>query len=68
MITVAKNTKLVVLNTALQILNRDGITLEKLRIFRENYILNGGPQDEIDQLYYDAILAAIEMLTNPMFD
>lgn len=63
MITVAKNTKLVVLNTALQILNRDGITLEKLRIFRENYILNGGPQDEIDQLYYDAILAAIEMLT-----
>ena len=52
---------------ALALLETPGMTIDKLRAIRENYILAGGAQDEIDQMYYDSILVAIEMMTNPMF-
>lgn len=56
-----------VTTAALHLLERPGMTIDKLRTFRENFIKSGGPSDEIDQMYYDAILAAIEMMTNPIF-
>ena len=52
---------------ALNLLEFPGMTIDGLRTLREGFVERGGPDDEIDQMYYDAILAAIEILTNPIF-
>ena len=52
---------------ALNLLETPGMTLDKLRVLRENFIQGVGAADETDQMYYDSILAAIEMMTNPVF-
>ena len=44
-----------------------GMTIDGLQTLREGFIERGGAVDEIDQMYYDSILAAIEMMTNPIF-
>ena len=62
-----KKRTIAVTAAALNLLESPGMTLDKLREIRENYIQAGGAQDELDEMYYDAILAAIEMMTNPMF-
>lgn len=58
----------IVVTAALDLLERPGMTIDKLRTMREDFIKSGGPSDELDQMYYDAILAAIEMMTRPMFE
>lgn len=62
-----KKRTIAVTTAALQLLEFPGMTLDRLRILRDNYIEGGGAADEIDQMYYDSILAAIEMMTNPIF-
>lgn len=52
---------------ALNLLETQGMTLDKLRVLRENFIQGVRTVDETDQMYYDSILAAIEMMTNPVF-
>lgn len=52
---------------ALTLLESPGMTIDGLRILRESVIQSGGATDELDQMYYDSILAAIEMMTNPIF-
>lgn len=59
---------LIVVRDALALLEKPHITLESLRESRELMINTGGPHwDPIHVMEYDAILAAIEMLTNPVF-
>ena len=52
---------------ALALLESPGMTVNRLRAIRESIILSGEAMDDLDQMYYDATLAAIEMMTNPMF-
>ena len=56
-----------VVAAALDLMNSPGMTVDRLRTLREDFISTGGATDEVDQAYYDAILAAIEMMTRPMF-
>ena len=53
-----------VTTAALRLVESPGMTVEKLISLRD---MAGLPTDELDQMYYDSILTAIEMLTNPMF-
>ena len=52
---------------ALALLESPGMTVNRLRAIRESIILSGEAMDDLDQMYYDSILAAIEMMTNPIF-
>ena len=52
---------------ALALLESPGMTVNRLRAIRESIILSGEAMDDLDQMYYDATLAAIEMMTRPMF-
>lgn len=52
---------------ALTLLESPGMTVNRLRAIRESIILSGEAMDDLDQMYYDSVLAAIEMLTNPIF-
>ena len=52
---------------ALTLLEAPGMTVNRLRAIRESIILSGEAMDDLDQMYYHSVLAAIEMLTNPMF-
>ena len=51
---------------ALDLLESRGMTVEKLREMREKEVARG-IKSETDQMYYDVILAAIELMTRPMF-
>jgi hypothetical protein len=56
-----------VTTAALHLLESPGMTIDGLRTLRENFIERGGAMDDLDQMYYDSVLAAIEMMTNPIF-
>lgn len=62
-----KKRTIAVTTAALHLLEFPGMTLDGLRALRDTCIERGGATDEIDQMYYDSILAAIEMMTNPIF-
>ena len=51
---------------ALDLLGSRGMTVEKLRETREKEVARG-IKSETDQMYYDVILAAIELMSRPMF-
>jgi len=55
-----------VVAAALQLIESPGMTVGKLRTLREFEIYNG-IKDDVDQMYYDSILAAIEMMERPLF-
>lgn len=67
MINNDKKRTIAVTTAALHLLEFPGMTLDGLRALRENFIQGGGAADELDEMYYDSILAAIEMMTNPIF-
>lgn len=67
MIKNEKKRTIAVITAALHLLEFPGMTIDGLRTLGENYIQAGGAKDEIDEMYYDSILAAIEMMTNPVF-
>ena len=62
-----KKRTIAVTAAALTLLEAPGMTVNRLRAIRESIILSGEAMDDLDQMYYDSVLAAIEMLTNPMF-
>lgn len=55
-----------VVSAALTLLESPGMTVDKLRQMREDQI-RVGFADETDQMYYDVILTAIEIMTRPLF-
>ena len=70
MIKNAKNQNQIVaqVQDALQLLKTPGVNLEYLRELRERMVTSGGPHwSVVESQKYDAILAAIEILTNPVF-
>jgi hypothetical protein len=66
MMTSTQKNNIAVVAGALQLLSSSGMTVEKLRTLREFEIYNG-IKDDVDQMYYDSILAAIEMMERPLF-
>ena len=62
-----KKRTIAVTAAALTLLEAPGMTVNRLRAIRESIILSGEAMDDLDQMYYDSVLAAIEMLTNPMY-
>lgn len=67
MMTQTQKHNVTVVTAALDLLNRSGMTVDKLRAMREDFIGAGGIADEIDQLHYDSILAAIEIMSRPLY-
>jgi hypothetical protein len=43
------------------------MTVEKLRNFRDDAIKLGMIHDKVGQMYYDTLLAAIEIMERPLF-
>ena len=57
-----------VIRDALRLLETPGMTLEYLRELDHRMLNTGGPHwTVVDRMEHEAILAAIEMLTNPVF-
>jgi hypothetical protein len=62
-----KKRTIAVTAAALTLLESPGMTVNRLRAIRESIIQSGEAMDDLDQMYYDSVLAAIEMMTNPIF-
>jgi hypothetical protein len=67
MMTSTQKYNIAVVAGALSLLQSPGMSVDKLRDLREAEIQSAGAQDEIDRMYYDAIITAIEMMERPMF-
>lgn len=67
MMTSTQKYNIAVVTAAVGLLQSPGMSVHKLRDLREAELRRGDDQDEIDRMYYDAIIAAIEMLERPMF-
>jgi len=63
-----RNQTITTVRDALRLLETPGMTLEYLQELERRMMTSGGPHwTLIDRMEYEAILAAIEMLTNPVF-
>jgi|LauGreDrversion4_2_1035121.scaffolds.fasta_scaffold46678_11 hypothetical protein len=67
MMTSKQKYNVAVTAAALQLIESPGMTTEKLRNLREAELQSGGIQDEVDRMYYDALMAAIEIMERPLF-
>ena len=56
-----------VVKAALDLIESPGMTVERLRDLREAAIRGCGREDELDQMYYDVLMSAIELMERPLF-
>ncbi len=62
-----QNYNVAVVKAALDLIERPGMTVNKLRDLREAEIRGCGREDELDQMYYDVLVAAIDLMERPLF-
>ena len=67
MMTSKQNYNVAVVAGALQLVESPGMTIEKLRDLREAELQSGGIKDEVGRMYYDVLLAAIDLMERPLF-
>jgi hypothetical protein len=67
MMTNKQKYNVAVVKAALELIERPGMTVSKLRDLQEAAIRGCGREDELDQAYYDALTAAIELIERPLF-
>jgi len=67
MMTSKQKYNVAVVAAALQLIESPGMSAEKLRNLRDAELLSGRIQDEVDQMYYDSLMAAIEIMERPLF-
>ena len=66
MTTKQQKYNILVTAAAIELLESSGMTLSKLRGLREDQIQIGF-HTEVDQMYYDVLMAAIDLMERPLF-
>jgi hypothetical protein len=67
MMTNKQKYNVAVVKAALDLVEARGMTVEKLRNLRDDAIKLEMIHDEVGQMYYDALMAAIEIMERPLF-
>lgn len=67
MMTSKQKYNVALVKAALELIESRGMTIEKLRNLRDDAIKLEMVHDEVGQMYYDALVAAIEIMERPLF-
>lgn len=67
MMTSKQKYNVAVTAAALELIESRGMTTEKLRNLRDDAIKCEMIHDEVGQMYYDSLMAAIEIMERPLF-